>query len=150
MWHPYFERFAPRPETTAGSSRPHLWPRVGAMLAIIVALLSLTLVRAQAAGGARTVAARAVTVQVHIKNFTFTPHTVRVKAGTTVVWTNQDSVGHTVTSGNNSDAHTWRSSALLSQGQHFTVTFHKPGTYPYYCMPHSYEPNMHGVVIVTR
>jgi len=94
--------------------------------------------------------AESTTAQVHIKDFTFTPHVMRVKAGTTVVWTNQDSVGHTVTSGNNSDAHTWRSSALLSQGQHFTVTFHKPGTYPYYCMPHSYEPNMHGVVIVTR
>lgn len=136
------------------STRRHGRIVVGATFAIIVASVLLSAVSivpgAQAASGGRNAAARAAMVQVHIKDFTFTPHMARVKAGTTVVWTNLDTVDHTVTSGNNSDAHKWRTSQLLSQGQHFAVTFRTPGTYPYYCKPHYFNANMHGVVIVTR
>lgn len=82
---------------------------VGATLVIIVASVLLSVVSltpgARAASGGRNAAARTATAQVHIKDFTFTPHVMRVKAGTTVVWTNLDTVDHTVTSGNNSDAH---------------------------------------------
>ena len=94
---------------------------------------------------------RATVARVQIKDFTFTPHTLRIRVGTTVVWTNLDAnVGHTVTSGTTTDAHVWRSSGVLAQGQRFSVTFRKTGTYRYYCMPHYFDASMHGVVIVTR
>jgi len=114
-----------------------------------VALLLPAAPTAPAIGARR--ASTAGTVGVQIKNFAFAPRTVRIKVGATVVWTNMDAnVGHTITSGKNADAHAWKSSPLIYQGQHVAVTFHTPGTYPYYCMPHYYNPAMHGVVIVTR
>ena len=88
---------------------------------------------------------------MRIKNYTFLPHLLHVRVGTTVTWTNLDiNVGHTVTSGNNSDAMRWRSSGLFFGGQRFSVTFRKPGIYPYFCMPHFYNPAMHGAIVVSR
>ena len=145
-------RFTASRELAGAPARDRLWLPVGVAFAIVLALLLLGAASAtagvQAAGHGQRASAR--TVQVRIKNFTFTPHTLRVKTGTTVVWTNLDAVDHTVTSGNDSDAHKWRTSQLLSQGQHFAVTFRTPGTYSYYCMPHYFNASMHGVVIVTR
>ncbi len=145
-------KFTANHELAATPARDRLRLPVGVAFAIVLALLPLGAASAtagvQTAGHGQRAAAR--TVQIQIKNFTFTPHTMRVKAGTTVVWTNLDAVDHTVTSGNDSDAHKWRTSKLLSQGQHFAVTFRTPGTYSYYCMRHYFNANMHGVVIVIR
>jgi plastocyanin len=86
---------------------------------------------------------------VTIKNYTFLPHRLHVRVGTTVTWTNLDTnVGHTVTSGTSADTRRWRSSGLFFGGQRFSVTFRRPGTYPYFCMPHFYNPAMHGVIVV--
>jgi plastocyanin len=98
-----------------------------------------------------TLAKPALTAKVTIENYTFMPHVLRVHAGATVTWTNLDTnVGHTVTSGNGTDTRRWRSSPLFFGGQRFSVTFRKPGTYLYYCMPHYYNPAMHGVIVVSR
>ncbi len=78
---------------------------------------------------------------VAIENFAFSPATIKVKVGTTVVWTNQDSVGHTVTP---TRGH-W-GSGNLDQGKSYAYTFKKPGTYTYYCAVH---PSMTARVIVT-
>jgi plastocyanin len=87
-----------------------------------------------------------------IKDFAFTPQTITVKAGTTVTWTNQDSVQHTVTSadaiGVNANVTSDFDSGLLGQGQTFSFTFTKAGTYFYLCTPHRAMPAMHGEVIV--
>jgi plastocyanin len=89
---------------------------------------------------------------VVIKNFAFTPQTITVKAGTTVTWTNQDSVQHTVTSadaiGVTANVTSDFDSGLLGQGQTFSFTFTKAGTYFYLCTPHRAMPAMHGEVIV--
>jgi plastocyanin len=117
-------------------------------------LSPLLLLAAQVAGAGRQDAASAkpsLAASVTIKNYSFLPHVLRVRAGTTVTWTNLDTnVGHTVTSGTHTDARRWRSSGLIFGGQRFSVTFHTPGTYPYFCMPHFYNPAMHGVVVVTK
>jgi len=85
------------------------------------------------------------TSSVNIKDFMFMPSAVTVKAGTTVTWTNQDSVAHTVTADNpSSDA---PASMSIAQGKSFSYTFNKAGTYTYHCTPHPY---MHGTVIVTN
>ncbi|HVA74086.1 MAG TPA: cupredoxin domain-containing protein [Acidimicrobiales bacterium] len=80
--------------------------------------------------------------EVVIKNFAFVPHTITVKAGTTVTWVNEDSVVHTVVA----DHDTFPSSSNLNQGGKYSHTFNTPGTYPYICGVHKY---MTGTVVVT-
>jgi plastocyanin len=60
---------------------------------------------------------------VKIGNFTFGPQELKVKAGTTVTWTNEDDIPHTVVSPNN-----FRSKALDTDGT-YSFTFTTPGTY---------------------
>lgn len=81
-------------------------------------------------------------VHVTILNFKFTPASLVVSPGTHIIWTNQDSDPHTVDSTKN----VWSSEAL-DTGNHFTRTFSKAGTFPYYCSIH---PFMHGTVIVKK
>ncbi|MQY37594.1 hypothetical protein SRB17_55980 [Streptomyces sp. RB17] len=80
---------------------------------------------------------------VAIKNFAFSPATLKVTAGTTVTWTNEDTDAHTVTSaGAGGPLH---SPALATHGS-YTYTFTKPGSYAYVCTIH---PFMTGTVEVT-
>lgn len=82
---------------------------------------------------------------VEIKNFAFSPSTITVKVGTKVTWTNKDSIEHTVTADvSSSDA---PSSDQLGQGQSYSFTFNKAGTYAYHCSVH---PDMTAKVIVTE
>lgn len=68
-----------------------------------------------------------------MQNFAFQPANMQVRAGTTVTWTNQDNVPHSVTFKNG-----MKDSGLLNQGQSFSYTFNTPGTYQYYCDVHPY------------
>jgi plastocyanin len=77
---------------------------------------------------------------VKIENFTFTPKSVTVKAGTAVTWTNQDDIPHTVTS----TTKQFKSKALDTDDK-FTFTFMTPGTYEYFCSLH---PHMTGTIVV--
>ncbi len=83
--------------------------------------------------------ASAEDVAVKIGNFTFGPQEVKVKAGTTVTWTNEDDIPHTVVSPNN-----FRSKALDTDGK-YSFTFTTPGTYKYFCSLH---PHMTGTIVV--
>ena len=79
-------------------------------------------------------------VAITIDNFSFTPQEVRVKAGTTIVWTNHDDIPHTVVS---SDDSSFKSKALDTDDK-FTTVLTKPGTYAYYCSIH---PKMTGKIV---
>ena len=70
---------------------------------------------------------------VEIKNFAFGPKTLTVKRGTTITFTNQDSVGHTATADNGNFG-----TEILTKGESESVTFDKAGTYTYHCTPHPY------------
>ena len=83
--------------------------------------------------------ASAEEVTVKIGNFTFGPQELKVKAGTTVTWTNEDDIPHTVVSPNG-----FRSKVLDTDGK-YSFTFTAPGTYKYFCSLH---PHMTGIVIV--
>lgn len=77
---------------------------------------------------------------VTIQNFAFSPATITIKAGQSVTWTNEDSIGHSATADDNSF-----DTGVLPQGQSKSITFAKAGTYTYHCSVH---PNMKATVIV--
>lgn len=77
---------------------------------------------------------------IQIMDFAFSPSSLNVKAGTTVVWTNNDSMAHTVTADDKSF-----SSGNLSKGQTYSYTFTTAGTYAYHCALH---PGMTGTIVV--
>jgi amicyanin len=85
-------------------------------------------------------AARAAEVSIKIANFTFSPQRLTVKAGTTVTWTNDDDIPHTVNASNQAFK-----SGALDTDQKFSFTFATPGTYQYFCALH---PHMTGTIVV--
>jgi amicyanin len=79
---------------------------------------------------------------VKIDNFSFTPVTLTVAAGSTVTWTNRDDIPHTVVSADDPKAF---KSKVMDTDEKFSFTFTKPGTYTYFCSVH---PKMTGTVVV--
>jgi plastocyanin len=82
------------------------------------------------------------TMAVKIDNFSFSPATLTVPVGTTVIWTNQDDIPHTVVS--TDDPRAFRSK-VLDTDEKFSYTFTKAGTFAYFCSVH---PKMTGTVLV--
>lgn len=76
--------------------------------------------------------------------FAFTPASITIKVGTTVVWTNATGTIHTSSSDAGS-AVTWDSS-IINPGGTFSFTFTQVGTFHYHCNIH---PTMHGTIVVT-
>src|ERR1700689_2384525 len=70
---------------------------------------------------------------VKIDNFSFAPATLTVAVGTTVTWTNQDDIPHTVVS---TDKDRVFKSKVLDTDEKFSFAFSKAGTYQYFCSIH--------------
>ena len=93
------------------------------------------------------------TVDVAMKGNKFVNDTVTVAVGDTVRWTNQDSVGHTVTatsgasfdSSPNCAAPIPSGAVCIGPGQSYTYKTEKVGTVEYHCKVHS---NMTGKIVV--
>jgi plastocyanin len=85
--------------------------------------------------------APSASARVTIKDFTFGPATVTVKAGSTVRWTNDDGFDHSIKSANGTF-----DSPHIGSGLSYTATFATPGTYDYICGIHNF---MAGSVVVT-
>jgi plastocyanin len=96
-------------------------------------------VRASVSAAERSVTNPA-TNQVSIDNFTFSPQTLTVSSGATVVWLNRDDVPHSIVSTDK-----LFKSELLDTDEKFSFTFIKPGEYPYFCGIH---PHMTGKIVV--
>ncbi|HET7001380.1 MAG TPA: cupredoxin family copper-binding protein [Puia sp.] len=77
---------------------------------------------------------------VSIVNMSFTPATLTVSVGTTVTWTNNDGMTHTVTS----DASGF-DSGDITMGSKYSKVFSVAGTYAYHCTIH---PAMKGTIVV--
>jgi plastocyanin len=77
---------------------------------------------------------------VSIANMAFAPGIITVSAGTTVTWTNNDNMAHTVTADDNSF-----DSGSIALGGTFSKMFSTAGTYPYHCTIHS---TMKGTIVV--
>ncbi len=104
---------------------------------VCAAILSTCLSFASAA----VVAAPAAPPVIEIKTFMFMSAALTVAPGTSVTWKNLDAEPHTVVSVDG----TFRSGAL-DQGDTFSFTFTKPGTYKYVCSIH---PQMVATIIVS-
>jgi len=76
--------------------------------------------------------------------YAYFPRRTRVKAGTTVTFTNAGDTPHTATAFENGKFGGW-DTGVLNSGESKMVTFDKPGSYYYICTPH---PWMYGQVIV--
>jgi plastocyanin len=81
--------------------------------------------------------------QVIMKDIKFNPATLKAKAGQTVTWTNDDSVGHDVTA----DGFNSGGAGNIEPGKTFTHKFAKAGTFKYVCSVH---PGMEGTIKVTK
>lgn len=80
----------------------------------------------------------------------YEPPLVEFPVGTTVRWTNHDTVAHTVTSGVSDGLAATPDglfdSGFVEPGGTFVRTFEAAGVVPYYCVPH---PWMRGTIVVT-
>lgn len=84
------------------------------------------------------------TATVRIAGFDYGPRTLHIRAGTRVVWRNEDISNHTVTF---RSVNAPRSINDLQVGSRTSRIFRHSGRYRYVCVVH---PGMRGVVVVGR
>ena len=75
----------------------------------------------------------------------FMPYSVSVSAGEEIIWSNDDSTAHTVTSDILDSFGEHFNSDIIEPGNTFSLTLDEPGEYPYRCQMHPY---MTGIVYV--
>lgn len=96
-------------------------------------------------------------VALDIKDFAYSKQNIKITKGTTVTWTNQDTVEHNVMKehASDNDAHDAPTKdevkpdvlagQLLAKGESYSFTFNEASSNPYHCSPH---PDMKGSVTV--
>jgi plastocyanin len=109
------------------------------LLQVTVVLLASTAVTVAAASGAQR-ARKPVTHTITITGMQYTPATLTIKAGDTVVWVNKDIVAHTATS-----TAAAFNSHMIPPEKSWKMVFKTKGNYPYTC---SYHPTMKGSLTV--
>lgn len=80
------------------------------------------------------------TYNVEIIDYAFSPQTLNIKTGDTVIWTNKDNIRHDIKSNDGSFY-----SIPLDTGEMYAFTFNHEGTFKYRCGLH---PTMEGTIIV--
>jgi amicyanin len=122
-----------------------LWSIIAAILVIIGAAVLLVTHQGSDNGhlAAPDTTSASATNQVTITDFSFQPAVIKIKAGDTVTWTNQDPAEHTVTADISSPQ--TPDSPSLAKGQTYSFSFKKRGSYNYSC---TFHPHMRGKVIV--
>lgn len=114
------------------------------LLAVILAVVSAACTAPSGQPAPVVTPAAAGENAILIQNFAFSPATLAIKTGTTVTWTNRDSVTHTIAP--DAGAPAGFGSGSLAPGASYQFTFTSPGTYAYHCSIH---PSMKGTVVVT-
>lgn len=127
----------------------------GRRRALIGTALALTLAACGGSSEPSTKAASDPATTVGMKLLQFTPTTLTVKPGTSVTFTNDEVITHTVTTGTYTvGADSFRSEekadgkldkTLKGKGDTVTYTFASPGTYTYFCTIHK---AMQGQIVV--
>jgi plastocyanin len=114
----------------------------GVMMSILL-FLSLSCSKSNTNTGGGSTGTTGTTVTISISNFAFSPSTMSVVTGTTVVWKNNDNTSHTATSNDGSSFN----SGTIPPGGSFSYTAAKVGTFAYHCSIH---PTMTGTLTVTQ
>jgi plastocyanin len=97
---------------------------------------------AEGGEGGRGAARGGADTEAEIRAMQFMQDRIEVAAGTTIRWTNNDQLQHTVTANDGS----W-DSGLINPGGTWSHTFTQPGEYAFHCTPH---PFMKGVIVVRQ
>ncbi len=80
-------------------------------------------------------------------NECYSPYSLQIRVGDTVIWNNIDTAVHTVTSGSIGGNSELFDSSIIMSGETFDITFSDAGTFDYYCFVH---PWMTGEVVVNK
>jgi plastocyanin len=76
------------------------------------------------------------TNMVTYKGFDVVQKNIKIKKGTTVTWTNQDSAQHDVTP--DTETADFKATELFGKGETVSITFNTVGKFSYHCSPHPY------------
>jgi len=109
-------------------------------LLLISAMAVISCSKSSGYGSNNTTTPPPVANTVSIVSMSFSPATLTVSVGTTVTWTNNDNMTHTVTS----DASGF-DSGDITMGSKYSRVFSVAGTYAYHCTIH---PSMKGTIVV--
>jgi plastocyanin len=82
---------------------------------------------------------------ITIQTFQFQPARLEVAPGSSVTWTNNDDIEHTVTAGAPEKRTGMFNTALNGKGKTASFTFTEVGTYGFFCDRHNF---MHGEIVV--
>jgi plastocyanin len=70
---------------------------------------------------------------IAVRLFQYQPTRIQIAPGTTVTWTNEDDIYHSITAENATFE-----APLDGKGTKFSFTFARPGSYAYYCDRHEH------------
>ena len=124
-----------------GSDESEVVQPVPAADAVVPASAPSSDIVAPATDASSAVPASPRTHRVAIKDFAFVPASLTIIPGDTVVWMNEDSVSHTVTSNSGKEL----TSSLFGKGETYEHTFTTAGTFSYHCIHHR---TMRGTIVV--
>ncbi len=98
--------------------------------------------RSKTAGSAAAAGGGKGAAKAEMRTMTFAPNRLEIAAGTTVRWTNNDQLVHTISA----DDGSW-DSGPVEPGRSWSHTFTQAGEYAFHCTPH---PFMKAVVVVRQ
>lgn len=128
---------SPTPSPTGGAFPTFKEVAVSPIASPTAATLTLPAATLSPTKGATPSARR---VEVSIANFAYQPASISTGRGSTIVWTNRDTVAHTVTADNGSF-----DSGSIAPGDSFEQRFDKSKSYSYTC---SFHPQMKGIITI--
>jgi plastocyanin len=130
----------------------------GALCVLILTVVALVGCSSNKSGSTTSSASPGSATVISLKSLMFMPPAMTVKVGTKVTWRNNEPITHTVTSGAVTGVDTTTglrtgqkpdglfNATLKGNGDTFSYTFTKAGTYSYYCNIHF---GMSAQIIVT-
>ena len=111
------------------------------MIRLLLPGIAAAVLAAAGCGGSDGGGEPVATTEVRMaKSYKFEPKAIRIQAGDTVTWTNDDNFTHTVKVDGQEDH-------KVDRGDSVEITFPKPGTYHYVCTLH--RRDMDGTVTVS-
>lgn len=138
---------APTSFPDALPAKKRRWARWLGLFAVLVLIAAVATYLALSSE--RTAARPAVNAQVEITSAHLSPVTLKIKAGQSVMWVNQDNEPHQIASDpypSEDSLADLNSMEPLATGESYTYTFEQPGTYTYH--DHLHPLALKGTIVV--